>query len=384
MASPTDRPRRARRLLLGALISAVAACGERPAAARDSAAVATDTAAAGPRRLASDATMRMFTTASLAAPLGAAADSFAVREAVSVIQESARSADVTPILTESGDVPDIVALADAGVFDRVLMPAYTTWYVRFARNRVVIAYRDASRGAATIDSANWWRVLQRRGVRVGRPDPAADANAYRPLIVMRLAESHYRQRGLASKLLATSPPASVRPTEATLVASLGAGQLDYIWVHESSARAAQLPYIRLPDEIDLGNPADSALYAAAEIVVADSGSTDTIRVRGQPVVYGLSIPTAAPSPRYAERFLRFVFSEDGRRVMRAAYLDVLNDPVIVGPNVPTNIAAIVGATVPASRTSPTDTLGPSPPVVPAGAIDTARRLDTSQPGRRPP
>jgi molybdate/tungstate transport system substrate-binding protein len=365
-------------------VIACAACGERPAATRDSAGAATDTAAAAPRRLASDATVRIFSTTSLAAPMGAVADSFAAREAVSVIKETARSGDVTPNLTESTDVPDIIALADAGVFDRVLMPTYTTWYVRFARNRVVIAYRDSSRGAAAIDSTNWWRILQRRGVRVGRADPGGDANAYRPLIVMRLAESHYRQRGLASKLLATSPSTSLRPTEADLIASLQAGQLDYIWVHESAARAAQLAYVRMPHEIDLGNPADSALYAAAEIVVADSGSTDTVRVRGEPILYGLSIPTAAPSPRYAERFLRFLFSEDGRRVMRAAHLDLLSEPVIVGPNVPPNILAIVGVAAPESTTSPTDTMPPPSSVVPPGAADTARRQVSDQPRRRLP
>lgn len=41
---------------------------------------------------------------------------------------------------------------DAGyeVFPGILMPAHVSWYARFARNRMVLAHTDRSRGATEI------------------------------------------------------------------------------------------------------------------------------------------------------------------------------------------------------------------------------------------
>jgi molybdate/tungstate transport system substrate-binding protein len=320
---------------------------------RDSA-MAVDSGDTAPRRLASDATLSLVTAARLTAPLRAAADSFGVAEAVTV-----RQAPETTGLRDLGTVD--IAVLPAELFAHRLMPERTSWYVRFARDRVVLAYTDSSRSAATIDSTNWWKVLQRRGVRVGRVDPAAPAG-YRALLVMELAASHYEQPKLAAMLRQISRGSTVRPNEGALVASLQSRQLDYIWTHESTARAANLRYVRLPPAIDLGEVGDTARYAAAEVVVpvfaADRtrqgatpdtahdldkrSTTDTVRVRGAPIIYGISILNDAPSPRHAERFLRFLFSDDGRRVLEAAHLDVLPRPTSVGTDVPPPIRAALG------------------------------------------
>lgn len=312
---------------------------------QDSGALVADTAVA-PRRLASDATLTIYDASLLAAPIRAVADSFGLREAVTVVEETARGVDAGRAVAALGAVPDIIALADVEAFDRLLTPSVTTWHVLFARDRIVIAYRDSAPGAAKIDSTNWWKVLQRRGVRVGRPDPLEDPAGYRPLLVMQLAESHYNEKRLAGTLAATSAPVTAHPLEGDVVGALRSGELDYGWVHESTAGASGLRYLRLPSAIDLGEPADSASYATAEVVVPDTARGDTIRVRGQPIVYGVSIPTAAPNQRSAERFLRFLFSEDGQRILRAAHIDVLAAPMVRGTDVPPTVMSIVGPVKP--------------------------------------
>jgi molybdate/tungstate transport system substrate-binding protein len=341
-------------IIASALGTACSSAGER--AVQDSAAMAVDSGDTAPRRIASDATLVLANVSRLTVPLRAAADSFGVDEAVSVRQETVDTAG----LGELGKTADIIALS-ADLFPQTLIPARTSWYVRFARDRIVLAYGDSSRGAATIDSTNWWKVLQRRGVRVGRADPAADPAGYRALLVMELAASHYEQPTLAAALRRASSAATIRPTEAALVAGLDSLDLDYIWTHESTARAANLRYLRLPPEIDLGEPADSVLYAAAEVVVprvatdtarpdATSDTTrasvqslaDTVTMRGAPILYGISILNDAPSPRHAERFLRYLFSDAGRRVLESAHLDVLPRPTVVGADVPPTIRASLG------------------------------------------
>ena len=326
----------------------MSACNSgREGALRDSTTMAVDSGEA-PRRLASDAILTIVNSARLAAPLRAAADSFAGREAVQVLQERmddagvAGSLDTARIRAALGQSPDVVALR-AEAFPQMLIPAHTTWYVLFARDRMVLAYRDSTRGAATIDSTNWWKVLQRRGMRVGRVAPTAGPAGYRALLVLQLADAHYGEPRLAAKLLAASPSRYVRPTEADLVSMLDSGDVDYAWLHESTASAAGVRFLRLPHETDLGEPADSSLYAAVEVAVPRDSLGDTVRVRGAPIAYGMSIPNAATSPRHAERFLRFLLSEEGRRLLRAGHLDVVSPPVAVGSDVPPAILASLGS-----------------------------------------
>ncbi|MBI2408745.1 MAG: extracellular solute-binding protein [Gemmatimonadetes bacterium] len=278
-------------------------------------------------------TLVAFNAGSLARPMRAALDSFAAREGVRVLQESAGSLESARKLTELGKIPDVIALADEEVFPQLLMPTHTSWYVRFAHNRMVLAYTPRSRGAAEITGETWWQVVQRPGVETGRSDPQLDPNGYRTLLVLQLAERHYAKPGLAKALLQAMPARNVRPKEADLVGLLQAGEFDYIWSYESMARNLGLNFVRLPDAIDLSSPDDSALYAAASVRVRGKGA-DSAEFRGRPIVYALSIPLAAPHRDVAEAFVRYLLSPDGRRVLRAESLDALDAPMFVGAGAP--------------------------------------------------
>ena len=288
----------------------------------------------------------VFNAGSLARPLRAVLDSFALRERVTVQQENAGSLETARKLTELGKIPDVIALADYEVFPQLLMPEQTTWYVQFARNRMVIAYTDRSRFAREITPANWWRVLRRSGVDVGRADPNLDPNGYRTLLTLQLAERFYRQPGLAGRLLRNAPERNIRPKEADLVGLLQAGEMDYIWSYQSIAEAAGLEYVQLPSAVDLGDPSEEDRYGAVSVRVRGKTATDTITIRGQPIVYALSIPRAAPHPEAAERFVWFLLSADGRRILRGAKLDALSAPVLVGTGAPQRIASLVEAARP--------------------------------------
>jgi len=285
----------------------------------------------------------VYTAASVAIPIRAALDTFAAREHVRVQQENGGSLDIARKLTELHQIPDVVVLADYDVFPKLLMPEQTTWYADFARNRMVLAFTDKSKFASEVDSANWPKILERPGVQFGRANPDLDPNGYRTLLTLQLAERYYEQPGLYDRLMKLSPASNVRPKEADLVGLLQAGEFDYIWSYESLAQATQLRYITLPAAIDLGTPADSALYAKATVTVAGKRPNDTLTIGGQPIVYALSIPKAAPHPDVAERFVAFLLSPDGRRLMHANKLDALGAPVIIGSGVPASVRAAVSA-----------------------------------------
>lgn len=305
---------RIRPLLLALLVSGLLACG-------------------GERGRASDEVLVVFNAGSLARPIRAALDTFAARTGVRIEQESAGSLESARKLTELGKIPDLIALADAEVFPRFLMPTFLDGYVEFARNRMVLAYTDRSRFAKEITAENWWQILQRPGVETGRSDPQLDPNGYRTLLVWQLAERYYAQPGLGAALERAHPARNVRPKEADLVGLLEAGEFDYIWSYESMARAMGLPFVQLPNGIDLSPPDSAGTYALASVTVRGARAGDSVTFVGAPIVYGFGIPREAPHPAVAERFARFLLSADGRAILRREGLDALEVAIPRGTTV---------------------------------------------------
>ena len=168
----------------------------------------------------------VFNAGSLARPIRAALDSFAAREGVRFEQEQAGSLETARKLTELGRVPDVIALADYEVFPQLLVPEHTTWYAKFARNRMVLAHTRKSRHADSVNGQNWWRIVLRPGIESGHADPNVDPAGYRALLVFQLAERYYRAPGLAARLRRAVPARNVRPKSADLVALIETGELD--------------------------------------------------------------------------------------------------------------------------------------------------------------
>jgi molybdate/tungstate transport system substrate-binding protein len=159
-------------------------------------------ACGGPAAGAGRDTVIVYVAASLARPVRAVADTFAKRTGAVVLTESGGSLEHARKLTDLGRIPDVLALADYEVFPQLLMPAHVSWYAQFARNRMVVAYTPRSRFANEISASNWRQVLARPGVEVGRPDPDRAPAGYRTLLLLKLAESYYADRGLAARILA--------------------------------------------------------------------------------------------------------------------------------------------------------------------------------------
>ncbi len=272
----------------------------------------------------------VFNAGSLARPIRAALDTFAAHEGVRVEQESAGSLETARKLTELGKVPDLIALADAEVFPRYLVPAQVDGYVEFAQNRMVLAYTDRSRFAQEMAPDTWWRILLRPGVETGRSDPHLDPNGYRSMLVWQLAEQYYGEPGLATRLETASPLRNVRPKEADLIGLLQAGEFDYIWSYESIARAIGLRYVRLSPAIDLSSPDSATSYARAAITVRGARAGDSVTFRGAPIVYAFAVPRAAPHPALAARFGAFLLSAEGRAILRREWLDAVDVPVVRG------------------------------------------------------
>ncbi len=287
-----------------------------------------------------ESTLTVFNAGSLARPLKAVLDTFARREGVAVAQESAGSLESARKLTELGKIPDLIALADAEVFPRYLMPAQVEQYTLFARNRMVVAYTERSKYSAEMSTASWTDILSRDGVEVGRSDPELDPNGYRTLMVWQLAERSLGRPGLAAKLEAQAPPRNVRPKEADLVGLLQAGELDYIWSYESMAKATGLRYVLLGDSVDLSNTELAAFYASASVSVRGATQGTTVEFTGEPIVYAFAVPRQAPNAALAQRFATFLVSDEGKAILRREGLDALDLPRVETGRASTGMLAL--------------------------------------------
>jgi len=319
-------------LATGTAASVLLAAGCQPAA--DHAAQNTSDSAGG-----GDSTLVVMNAASMTKPLTIVLDSFAARTGLHYQIEPGASLEIARRVTELGRRPDVIALADPEVFPKLLMPRYATWYAVFGRNRIVLAYTDTSKFAHQIGPANWVTIIQRPGVQVGRADPNTDPSGYRTLLTFQLAERYYRKPGLAAALLAAAPQRNVRPREADQVALLQSGDLDYIWTYQNLADQSKLKTVDLPPEIDLGTPADSATYATASARVVGKTLGDTITVRGAPILFAVTVPSIAPHAAAGTRFVAYLLSADGRRILRANHFDALSSPFVAGTGAPAVLEA---------------------------------------------
>ena len=55
---------------------------------------------------------------------------------------------------------------------------------------------------------------------------------------------------------------------------------------------------------------------------ASPGTTTT--VRGEPILYGMSVPRAAPHPASANRFVAYLFSPAVSKQLRDAHVDMMD------------------------------------------------------------
>jgi molybdate/tungstate transport system substrate-binding protein len=287
-------------------------------------------------------TLLIYVAASLTRPIQPVLDAYAARTGTVIQRESGASLEHARKITELRRTPDLVLLADVEVISQLLVPKYATWYAEFARNRLVVAYTDRSRRASEITADNWMTLLRSPGLEVGRTDPNLAPVGYRTLLMFDLAERFYRQPGLAASLLDQAPERNIRPNAAELAALLAAGELDYIYDYQSVAEANGFRFIALPDAINLGDPKRAADYARVTVRVRGTSPGTTAQFSGQPILYGLTVPKDPPHGAAVARFLGYLTSPDVIRTLRAAHVDMLDRPIVIGSGAPAEIRGGAG------------------------------------------
>jgi molybdate/tungstate transport system substrate-binding protein len=261
----------------------------------------------------------VFHASSLSAVMGEAAEAFQkTNPQVRIRLEPSGSQVATRKVSELGMRADIVAVADAALIDKMMIPSHATWNAVFATNEIVIAHKDHSKWTDQITAHNWPEVLARAGLRLGRADPDTAPIGYQTLMVWQLAESSgvYGAAGaqLAERLKAQCSKDHVVHDEAELLALLESRSIDYAFLFRSTAEDHHLKILALPPEINLSRQDQAERYKSAQVEIRMKQGQGAARIVGAPVTYGLTIPSRAPHPDLAARFAAFLFGEPGRRL----------------------------------------------------------------------
>jgi molybdate/tungstate transport system substrate-binding protein len=275
----------------------------------------------------------MFHAGSLSVPFAAMEKAFEAKyPKVDLLREASGSQNAARKVSDLKKPCDIMASADYKVIDKLLIPEFADWNVRFATNQLVLCYTDKSAYAKEVNASNWYEILQKKGVVWGHSDPNLDPCGYRSLMVLQLAETHYKIPGLYDRLIANRPEENIRPKSVELVSLLQTGNMDYAWEYLSVAVQHGLKYIVLPDEINLGNYKFDDTYAESVVKVTGKEPGTFMDIKGQSCTYGVTLIKDAPNREAAIAFLAYMLDPDGG-------LKVLKDmgqPPFVPCRVPTD------------------------------------------------
>lgn len=276
------------------------------------------------------------------------------------------SREVMVRITELGKRPDVAAASDYSLIEDYLVGEnLTDWYIRFARNEVVVAYsEDSSKYSGEINENNWYEIFARSDVRFAFGNPNMDPGGYRAMMAVQLAEEYYDNSEIFDDLIATNT-AMTAPTlengtytieavslgklrpdtdrvkvgakEVAVIPALKEGSVDYMFNYRSIAKQHDFKYVKLPDQINLSKVKYSGLYENVEVEFTDNNVK-----KGKPIVYGVTILEDAEHEEGAVEFLKYLFSENGRAVLKKKGQEPIWPPVTNDENkVPEELRGIV-------------------------------------------
>ena len=323
-------------------------------------------------------TLTIFCATSLEYPLNKVdTDFMAANPKINVEMEGHGSIQVIRQVTELNQKVDLLMVADYSLIPVMMYPtvdqhtnqSYANYYVRFATNKLVLAYTNSSKHASEINSDNWFSVLTQPDVRLGLVNPELDSIGYRSLMAIQLSQDYYGVKDLFLNLVTNNfnPPISsvpvgsnytiiipdvqepqgnkitLRASEVDLIALLQTGYLDYCFFYESNAKQYGFNYVELPDQVNLGDVAYKNNYQRIQIVYSHQRfATITLDRTGEPIYYGLTIPSNAPHPALAQQFIQFLLNGQGKIDFAQAYQPIFTPSYTDNPqNLPYSLRLLV-------------------------------------------
>ena len=115
----------------------------------------------------------------------------------------------------------------------------------------------------------------------------------------------------------------LRDSGTILIPLLQSGSIDYCFLYQSNAKQYGLPYVELPDEINLGSQQYEANYEQVSVMFEEQRfATMNMDREGEPIYFGLTIPNNAPHLELAAEFVKFILGQEGKNVFQSCWQPV--------------------------------------------------------------
>lgn len=204
-------------------------------------------------------------------------------------------------------------LKDAGLIDDAIPVASTSMVVAYSPKGKYAQQFAQAKGS----DASWLNVLATPGLKFGRTDPINDPKGQNIIFTLLLAEKYYQQPGIADKVMGGYQNPAQTHLEGGLLTRLESGQVDAAAGYESEVISAHLPYVALPDEINLSNPAMAKQwYDTVSFSVKGSDGKENV-LHTQPLVYYAAVLKNAPHGANAGKaFVDFMLSQPGQALFK--------------------------------------------------------------------
>ena len=196
-------------------------------------------------------------------------------------------------------------------------PSLAKWYLGFASDEMVIAYNPKSPFASDFQKAKtgvvpWYHVLAKPGIKFLRTDPFLDPKGCYTVIAAKLAGILYHNSSLSPSILNGERNKDQLRPEEILLTLLEQGEADAIPAYKHEAIERGFPFISLPPQINLGNPAFANYYKQASCTTQQDGSL----TYGKPIVFDITIPNTVRNNVGAIQFVKFILSKQGSIILQ--------------------------------------------------------------------
>ncbi len=297
---------------------------------------------------------------------------------IDVLAEYHGSIQVIRHVTELHEAIDLVASADQALIPMLMYAvnvpetdqAYANWHISMAANSLAIAYNENSKYADMLTQDNWWEILSRPDVKVGLSDPRFDAVGYRQLMAFSLAQGVYANQDIFSnfmkdqftypirlvdmgdmqiirvpEILETTSKSHImmRGSSVALISLLEAGEIDYAFEYESVIQQHGFQMLSLPNTLNLSDPAMDLEYEKVTVRMDFQrfATVDPV-FKGERIIYGLTIPSNAPHAEEAVKFIQFLYSPEGQKIMLDNAHPLLLPVVVNGKeNIPVGLQGLL-------------------------------------------
>src|SRR5215216_5794472 len=174
------------------------------------------------------------------------------------IGEGKGSVQISNMILDGFRKPDVFVSADTTPIERLINHSLplAKWLVKFGSAELVIAYNPQSPFASELSKASngkmsWYKVLEKKGFKFGRTDPELDPKGYYTVIAAKLANIYYNDSTIKDKILGEDRNKKQTFPAEVLKSILDSDQIDSTISYKHEAIATGLPYITLPDQINL-------------------------------------------------------------------------------------------------------------------------------------